>query len=68
MKKIITTSNPFILLMLPIALAMVMSISHQFKQKNPADKGTSYTPATSLFNKSVTLFKSISAVSKQSEW
>jgi hypothetical protein len=73
MKKLMTNSNPFILLLLPVLFVMVMGVSYQIKQKSAefqhAAKATyTGTQATSLFNKSITLFKAVCSVSKQSVW
>lgn len=70
MKKILTNTNPFILLLLPLLFAMVMGVSYQFKQKSAEFEKAAYSGkrATSLFNKSITLFKTVCSVNKQSVW
>jgi hypothetical protein len=70
MKKLFTNSNPFILLLVPVLFAMAIGISYQFNQekaefKKVASATYSGKQATSLFNKSITLFKT---VTKQKEW
>jgi len=67
MKKLITNSNPFVLLIIPVLFAMIMGVSYQFKHTSFAVKG-SYQQSTSLFNKSVTLFKAVCSVSKEKVW
>ncbi|EHQ27252.1 hypothetical protein [Mucilaginibacter paludis] len=70
MKKIITNTNPFILLLLPVLFAMAMGVSYQVKQKTNELQKAAYSgkQATSLFNKSITLFKAVCSVNKQSVW
>ena len=73
MKKLITNTNPFILLILPVLFAMAIGVNYQFKQdsaefKKVANITSSGKQATSLFNKSITLFKAVCSVSKQREW
>ena len=73
MKKLINNTNPFILLLIPVLFVMAMGINYQFKQKSAEFKNVAnaaYTgkQATSLFNKSVTLFKAVCSVNKQSVW
>jgi hypothetical protein len=67
MKKFITNSNPFILLLIPVLFALIMGVSYQFQQKRDAIVGTS-VHATSLFYKSVTLVKTVCAVAKEKLW
>lgn len=73
MKKLITNTNPFILLILPVLFAMAIGVNYQFKKdsaelKQVASITNSGKQATSLFNKSITLFKAVCSVSKQKEW
>ncbi|MEO6522726.1 MAG: hypothetical protein ABIN91_13665 [Mucilaginibacter sp.] len=73
MKKLITNTNPFILLILPVLFAMAIGVNYQFKQdsaelKKVANITNQSKQATSLFNKSITLFKAVCSVSKQREW
>jgi hypothetical protein len=72
MKKLITHGNPFILLLLPVLFVMTMGVSYQIKQKTAQIENgvsaASYVKATSLFNKSITLFKAVCAVNKQNVW
>jgi hypothetical protein len=73
MKKLITNTNPFILLLIPVLFAMAIGVNYQFKQetselKKVANVAYSGKQATSLFNKSITLFKAVVSVTKQKEW
>lgn len=67
MKKLITNSNPFILLLVPVLFALIMGISYQFEQQKDEIAGAS-NHATSLFVKSVGLVKTICAISKEKLW
>jgi hypothetical protein len=63
MKKLITNSNPFILLLIPVLFALVMGVSYQFEQtKVSIERPT--VQATSLFNKSVNLVKTVCSIAK----
>jgi cytochrome c biogenesis protein CcdA len=68
MKKLITNSNPFILLLLPVVFALVMGIGYQAQQKRALNIGTTTTQATSLFYKGVTLVKTVCSVAKEKLW
>jgi hypothetical protein len=68
MKKIITNSNPFVLLVIPVLFAMIMGVSYQLKQDRNLLSNCTYTKTTSLFNKSVSLFKTICSVTKEKVW
>lgn len=69
MKKLITNSNPFILLLVPVLFALIMGVSYQFQQKSEAIASTSTSvQATSLFYKGVTLVKTVCAVAKEKVW
>ena len=71
MKKLINNTNPFVLLIIPVLFAMIMGVSYQFKHKAIIAEGAasaSYKQGTSLFIKSVTLFKTVCSVSKQKLW
>ena len=67
MKKLITNSNPFILLLLPVMFALIMGVSYQVQQKREAIVGTS-VQATSLFYKSVGLVKTVCSIAKEKLW
>ena len=70
MKKLFTNSNPFMLLLAPLAFAIIMGVSYQFEQKKAAciQKASTEVEATSLFAKGITLFKTIASVSKEKVW
>ena len=68
MKKLITNSNPFILLLLPVVFALVMGISYQAQQKRDYTIGTTSKQATSLFFKGVTLVKTVCSIAKEKLW
>jgi cytochrome c biogenesis protein CcdA len=67
MKKLLTNSNPFILLLVPVLFALIMGVSYQVQQKKEAIVGTS-VQATSLFYKGVTLVKTVCSVAKEKVW
>ena len=67
MKKLITNSNPFILLLVPVLFALIMGVSYQVNQKRAEISGTA-VHATSLFYKSVSLVKTVCAVAKEKLW
>jgi len=67
MKKLITNSNPFILLLVPVFFALIMGVSYQLRQNS--EKITVNTEqATSLFSKSIGLIKTVCAVAKEKIW
>ena len=68
MKKLITNSNPFILLLLPVVFALVMGIGYQAQQKRDLNIGTTTAQATSLFYKGVTLVKTVCSIAKEKLW
>lgn len=69
MKKFIANANPFMLLLLPLAFAVLMSVGLNKTTKNYGNNvaGTC-VKATSLFSKSVTVFKAVCAISKEKLW
>jgi cytochrome c biogenesis protein CcdA len=67
MKKLLTNSNPFILLLVPVMFALIMGVSYQVQQKSEAIVGTT-THATSLFYKGITLVKTVCTVAKEKLW
>ena len=67
MKKLITNSNPFILLLIPVVFALIMGVSYQFEQKKNEIACTTHH-ATSLFIKGVTLVKAVCGISKEKVW
>jgi len=67
MKKLITNSNPFILLLVPVLFALIMGVSYQFQQKKVIVSGSSQQ-VTSLFHKGLNLFKTVASISKEKVW
>ncbi|MGZ3754246.1 MAG: hypothetical protein ACXVAY_02410 [Mucilaginibacter sp.] len=68
MKKLFTNSNPFILLLAPLAFAIIMGVSYQFEQKRVCTEGSSTVRATSLFVKGITLVKTVCSIGKEKVW
>ncbi len=68
MKKFITNTNPFALLVIPVLFAMIIGVSYQVKQSNSLLPKTSYAQTTSLFDKSIHLFKAVCSISKEKVW
>lgn len=69
MKKLITNSNPFILLLAPVMFALIMGVSYQFEQKKFELAGCpSAKHATSLFLKGINMVKTVVSVSKEKVW
>jgi putative exporter of polyketide antibiotics len=68
MKRLITNSNPFILLLLPVVFALIMGISYQSQQKRDFTEGSAAVHATSLFYKGVTLIKTVCSIAKEKLW
>ena len=67
MKTLIKTSNPFILLLVPVFFAIIMGVSYQFQQNKDLIIGRT-EHATSLFYKSISLVKTVCAVAKEKVW
>jgi len=67
MKKLITNSNPFILLLAPVLFALIMGVSYQFEQKKD-EIACSSKHATSLFVKGVTLVKTVCSIATDKVW
>jgi len=68
MKKLITNSNPFILLLVPVLFALIMSVSYQFEQKKIELASCSTHHATSLFFKGLSVIKTVCEVGKVKVW
>ena len=68
MKRLITNSNPFILLLLPVVFALIMGISYQSQQKATDTGSSAAVQATSLFYKGVTLVKTVCSIAKEKLW
>jgi hypothetical protein len=67
MKRLITNSNPFILLLIPVMFALIMGVGYQFHLKKIEITHTT-EQATSLFYKSVSLVKTVCSVAKEKLW
>jgi cytochrome c biogenesis protein CcdA len=68
MKRLISNSNPFILLLLPVVFALIMGISYQSQQKKDYNGSNTVANATSLFYKGVTLVKTVCSIAKEKLW
>ena len=69
MKKLITNSNPFILILLPVCFALVIGVGYQFEQNTKIEMGQlNVKKSTSLFVKGISLVKTVASVAKQNVW
>jgi len=68
MKKLVSNSNPFILLLAPVVFAIIMGVSYQFEQQKQYTAHTSAKQATSLFFKGVTMVKTVVSIAKENVW
>jgi hypothetical protein len=70
MKKLVSNSNPFILLLAPVLFAIVMGVSYQFEQKTQqfASAHASASHAKSLFVKGISLVKTVVSVAQENVW
>lgn len=70
MKKLVSNSNPFILLLAPVLFAIIMGVSYQFEQKTQEFTAAhaSAAQAKSLFVKGISLVKTVVSVSKENVW
>lgn len=69
MKKLLSNSNPFILILLPVLFALTLGVSYQFEQKGKIEMGQlNVKQSTSLFYKGVNLVKAVCAVDKDNVW
>ena len=68
MKKFISTLNPFILLLIPVLVALVMGIGYQAEQAKEFAADNTTIHATSLFYKSVGVVKAVVEVAQQKLW
>jgi cytochrome c biogenesis protein CcdA len=68
MKKLVSNSNPFILLLAPVVFAIIMGVSYQFEQKQFTAHNNSAVQATSLFIKGVTIVKTVCTVATENLW
>ncbi|MCO5936524.1 MULTISPECIES: hypothetical protein [Mucilaginibacter] len=67
MKKLVSNSNPFILLLAPVVFAIIMGVSYQFEQKQ-FTASNSAVHATSLFIKGVTVIKTVASIATEKLW
>lgn len=68
MKKLVSTSNPFILLLAPVFFAIIMGVSYQFEQKKQSNTSASAVQATSLFIKGVGIVKTVASIAQEKVW
>lgn len=68
MKKVVSNSNPFILLLAPVFFAIIMGVSYQFEQKKQTNNTASAVQATSLFFKGVGLVKTVASIAQEKVW
>ena len=68
MKKLISNLNPFVLLLVPVLIALVMGISYQAEQAKEFAANTTTVHATSLFYKSVGVVKAVVEIAQQKVW
>lgn len=70
MKKLVSNSNPFILILVPVLFAMIMGVSYQYEQRTErfAKAHASATQAKSLFIKGVSLVKTVCSVAQEKVW
>ena len=68
MKKLVSNLNPFILLLIPVMIALVMGINYQVEQAKEYALNSNTEHATSLFYKSVGLIKNVCEIAQQKLW
>lgn len=68
MKKLVSNSNPFIVLLAPVVFAIIMGVSYQFEQSNLSVSNSNAVKATSLFVKGVGVVKSVCSVAIEKLW
>ena len=68
MKKLVSNTNPFILLLAPVVFAILMGVSYQFEQKKEFNAHASTVKATSLFFKGVSMVKTVCSIAKDNIW
>lgn len=68
MKKLIFNLNPFVLLLVPVLIALVMGISYQVDQAKEFAADNTTAHATSLFFKSVGVVKAVVEIAQQKIW
>ena len=69
MKKLIDVLNPFVLLLVPVMVAVILGISYQFHQQQEAIAHLQVTEqSVPLFYKGVHLFKAVCAITQDNVW
>jgi cytochrome c biogenesis protein CcdA len=68
MKKLVSNSNPFILLLAPVVFAIIMGVSYQFEQRKDFKAHATTEQATSLFFKGVSMVKTVCSIAKDNVW
>ncbi|RFZ92468.1 hypothetical protein D0C36_13655 [Mucilaginibacter conchicola] len=68
MKKLVSNSNPFIVLLAPVVFAIIMGVSYQFEQKNLSVSNNNAVKATSLFVKGLGVVKTVASVAVEKLW
>ena len=72
MKKLISNSNPFILILIPVLFALIMGVAYQFEQKASVEMNQlskiNVKQSTSLFYKGIDLVKTVCSIAKQNVW
>lgn len=68
MKKLTEIVNPFILLLVPVLVAVVLGISYQFQQHVYTAGVQTTEQAVPLFYKGIHLVKAICAVKQENVW
>jgi cytochrome c biogenesis protein CcdA len=68
MKKLVSNSNPFILLLAPVVFAIIMGVSYQFEQKKQNSSNNAAVQATSLFIKGVSVVKTVCSIATEKLW
>jgi hypothetical protein len=68
MKKLVSNLNPFILLLIPVMIALVMGINYQVEQAKEFAADSTIAHATSLFHKSVVVVKAVCEIAQQNIW
>jgi cytochrome c biogenesis protein CcdA len=68
MKKLVSNSNPFILLLAPVVFAIIMGVSYQFEQKKHFATDNAAVQATSLFVKGISVVKTVCSIATEKLW
>ncbi|QXV66123.1 hypothetical protein FPZ42_17745 [Mucilaginibacter achroorhodeus] len=68
MKKLVSNSNPFIVLLAPVVFAIIMGVSYQFEQNKQSVAHSNAVKATSLFVKGLGVVKTVASVAVEKLW